>query len=137
MNWKIVFILPLAFILTLGGCSDRPRDIRDGFYNAGSEAIHICDRYLDAEITIETAADEIEEVFLTVDKLFDVEDLTEAESDVWLCILIISKDMVESAIGGMLELIGDFDPYDKILAGRNELAELLGEEVRISARVAV
>ncbi len=125
-------IIFATFLICLVACGGKPKDMSDGMYQLGLNALAVADQYIAFEIDAIEAQDKLgeirklaekqekkEEEELGVDYLYG----TKYEGDEGIAASIL---ILELSIGNANSNFGDGTMSD-VIENRNFLAELLGE----------
>lgn len=123
MKKKIVVITIVCLsIVSFAACSrepERPENISEGMYDIGVKAVKITDRYLDADLTLDEAYDEISNLS---------SQASSSISDEYNFDVVVSIDIgsIEYDLFSMRNPYGDKKTDSDVKNDRNELMDTLG-----------
>lgn len=122
MKKLIVTVLISVFAISLMACSSepkRPEDISEDLYDIGVKAVKITDKYLEADLTLDEAYDEISNLS---------DQASNSRNDEYSSDLAVSIeiDSIEYDLFSMEYPYGDKKTESDVKSDRNKLADTLG-----------
>lgn len=115
---KKTLTILLTALLLLSGCSSKPANMSDEFYNGGIKALEIIDSYLDFSTSKSSAKSQLSAI---KDRFGDLSDIDKHEDY-----------MIKLYVMGLVNDLSGISKADadEILEDRNKLAEALNKKKR-------